>query len=370
MAAEGRSYDRQSDLVANFNSKTNKEAEATQARLDEMFRAATKTYNQLQFERQKDLADEEGVLKKKAQAIADYTSALNNKLGTAANDRDIAVASVGTGDLQTQQAAKLNALRREYDAEYASLVKSQTEHPKDADEYGSKIVELKKYYDARVALELDSNQRLAAARGNWLNGATKATQNYLTSAADVAGQTEGLFTNAFQSMEDAIVQFSMTGKLSFSTMAQSIIADILRIQARQQVAKIGSFAMEAIGNLFAPTVTDTGVSGDSIRLAGKRADGGPVSAGSSYLVGERGPEIFTPPGSGTIVPNNALGGGGFKVIINNNSNAQVEARPAMDGSGIEVFINAIKNSIGEDIAYGTGPVNGALQSRYGLRPAV
>ncbi len=42
---------------------------------------------------------------------------------------------------------------------------------------------------------------------------------------------------------------------------------------------------------------------------GTRADGGPVSAGRMYMVGERGPELFRPNGSGTIVPNHALGGG-------------------------------------------------------------
>lgn len=40
-----------------------------------------------------------------------------------------------------------------------------------------------------------------------------------------------------------------------------------------------------------------------------RADGGPVSRGRSYLVGERGPELFSPGRSGSIVPNLALGGG-------------------------------------------------------------
>jgi len=38
-----------------------------------------------------------------------------------------------------------------------------------------------------------------------------------------------------------------------------------------------------------------------IRLRG-RAAGGPVYAGQSYVVGERGPEMFTPTGSGTITP--------------------------------------------------------------------
>lgn len=43
-------------------------------------------------------------------------------------------------------------------------------------------------------------------------------------------------------------------------------------------------------------------------LSGGRADGGPVTGGKSYLVGERGPEIFTPGQSGSITPNHQLGG--------------------------------------------------------------
>jgi hypothetical protein len=41
---------------------------------------------------------------------------------------------------------------------------------------------------------------------------------------------------------------------------------------------------------------------------GKRAMGGPVAAGNMYMVGERGPEMFTPSTSGTIIPNGAMGG--------------------------------------------------------------
>lgn len=44
------------------------------------------------------------------------------------------------------------------------------------------------------------------------------------------------------------------------------------------------------------------------RIAGARADGGPVSAGRMYLVGERGPELFLSRSGGTIVPNHALRG--------------------------------------------------------------
>jgi phage-related minor tail protein len=48
-----------------------------------------------------------------------------------------------------------------------------------------------------------------------------------------------------------------------------------------------------------------------------RANGGPVTGGSPYIVGERGPELFVPGRSGSIVPNNQLAGGGdTNVVVN------------------------------------------------------
>lgn len=45
-------------------------------------------------------------------------------------------------------------------------------------------------------------------------------------------------------------------------------------------------------------------------ISGARAAGGPVTRGNSYLVGEKGPEIFTANRTGTIIPNGGGGGGG------------------------------------------------------------
>jgi hypothetical protein len=45
-------------------------------------------------------------------------------------------------------------------------------------------------------------------------------------------------------------------------------------------------------------------------LGGGRAAGGPINAGTPYLVGEQGPEIVVPNQSGTVIPNHQLGGGG------------------------------------------------------------
>ena len=50
-------------------------------------------------------------------------------------------------------------------------------------------------------------------------------------------------------------------------------------------------------------------------ISGARANGGPVMGGGTYLVGERGPELFTPSSSGNITPNNAMGGNTINVTV-------------------------------------------------------
>ena len=50
-------------------------------------------------------------------------------------------------------------------------------------------------------------------------------------------------------------------------------------------------------------------------FGGGRASGGTVKGGTSYLVGERGPELFTPGRSGSIAPNNAMGGANVTVNV-------------------------------------------------------
>jgi hypothetical protein len=57
-----------------------------------------------------------------------------------------------------------------------------------------------------------------------------------------------------------------------------------------------------------------------------RAAGGPVVSGKPYIVGERGPELFTPGTSGTITPNNAMGGStNITVNVNGGDPNQVVA---------------------------------------------
>jgi len=70
---------------------------------------------------------------------------------------------------------------------------------------------------------------------------------------------------------------------------------------------------------------------------GARANGGRVTGGKSYLVGEMGPELFMPGRGGNIVPNDRLGGGGTNITIN------VTAGMGTNGAQVgEQIVNAIK----------------------------
>jgi hypothetical protein len=72
-------------------------------------------------------------------------------------------------------------------------------------------------------------------------------------------------------------------------------------------------------------------------FGGGKALGGPVMGGTSYLVGERGAELFTPTSNGVITPNNKLGGGNTTINLN--------VTGAIDPEGTaRSIINVLNNS--------------------------
>lgn len=79
---------------------------------------------------------------------------------------------------------------------------------------------------------------LTDLQSQWLVGAQEAFANFQDSAANVAQQTEDLFTNAFDGMIDALIEFAQTGKLNFKSLAESIVADLLRIQLQAVASQI------------------------------------------------------------------------------------------------------------------------------------
>lgn len=152
----------------------------------------------------------------------------------------------------------------------------------------------------------------------------------ISNAVTTSFGEEGTATVAFATFVDTMstgtsgVQ-SATSRLAVGTsLSMALMATAFTIQ----VAIINTALTGLIGLLNAAKGAATGlagalgsIAGGGQPIAGARAGGGDVFGGRSYLVGERGPELFTPGQSGTIISNSALRGaqaGGGQTVVQNS----------------------------------------------------
>lgn len=151
-----------------------------------------------------------------------------------------------------------------------------------------------------------------AMRDSFSFGWESAFSKYAEDALTAANQSRTYFETFTKGFEDAFVRFVATGKFSFKDLANSIIADFARIQAKKALVGLfgggggggGSF-LSTLGSFF----------------GGFFADGGNPPVGKMSIVGERGPEAFIPRNAGTIVPLENMGGGSQQVSVTYNIQA-------------------------------------------------
>ena len=151
--------------------------------------------------------------------------------------------------------------------------------------------------------------------------------------------------SAFSESFKGIIKGTMSVGDAFRNMFMRIADHFLDMAAQMAAAQISKGFMGMFGSLFsgfggglassaqlgAQATAMTGIPSGAALPAGSfgissitRAAGGPVKRGSSYLVGERGPEMFSPGVSGTITPNHALGGSTNIVVNVDASGSNVE----------------------------------------------
>lgn len=234
---------------------------------------------------------------KQTAAIKAYSDSLADQLKTqqTAADTKLAGLSMGTNDrsdFDTQ-----TKIQEDFDKKKASLTKSLTQNQISPDQYNSELTALQDYYSKSVAIAQTSSDQIKAANADWTTGASRAIADYSDEANNVAASTEKVFTDAFGGMEDAFATFVTTGKLSFTSMADSIISDIAKMEARAAISGLFNYAQSELPSLWGSVVG---------AVTGTRASGGTVDGDGTYLVGENGPELFRPGASGSIVPNSAI----------------------------------------------------------------
>jgi hypothetical protein len=188
----------------------------------------------------------------------------------------------------------------------------------------SVMTPLEKYTAELERLDLLQKDRIideeTAIRLTGLAGAA-----YSAAAGDVEDMTSRLSASN-EEAKKAIPAMSQLAQMSDNAgniIAQGFEDAILSGEKLQEVIK--AIGRDLLRMVFQQTVTSslaTGISGAIKGAFGMRAMGGPVSSGSPYVVGERGPELFVPHASGSIVSNSNMnqGGGSAGSSINVNYN--------------------------------------------------
>ncbi len=116
--------------------------------------------------------------------------------------------------------------------------------------------------------------------------------------APAAALIDDAFATAAGSIQLNLARAAERGEISLKKLTHALVRDLRRFA-------IDSFVRQPIQNLITNALTGS--------FGGGRANGGGVAPGQRYLVGEHGPELFTPGAAGAISPLSA--GGGMTVNI-------------------------------------------------------
>lgn len=176
------------------------------------------------------------------------------------------------------------------------------------DKQVAKSIERSSQLQEQLRVQAEMNRTLFIEPVN--AGLQELAQSYANIGNTVAGAFKGILTGA------------TSWKDGMKGIINSVIDELWRLYVVQQIVGLIGNALGGIG-LPIPNI------------AGKRANGGHVSGNRPYLVGENGPELMVPGGSGTIIPNRNLGMGGTG---GSGMTINVDARGANDPAAVRAQV--------------------------------
>jgi lambda family phage tail tape measure protein len=226
----------------------------------------------------------------------------------------------------------------------------------DANKKGYDVGPINKYYQAIMSQDFWERWNLGLKEGlrnlkTWGDSAQQL-------ASDVAQGMESFFeTSFFDAWQGKLSDISEAFQNFINSITQSI-AKMLANQATQSL--LGLFGTSALGGSTSPTVA----MGSPTSIP-PHASGGSVSGNKTILVGEKGPELFVPSSSGSIITNSQLaamnqgprgsggsGGGNVSVNLINNSGIQTTAKvtskksDSMGNQAITLVMEAVAKNAG------------------------
>lgn len=264
-------------------------------------------------EAKKELADAQADLEGKTKAVANALQDENSKTQESINlayQRVGGILGVYGADLQYQQALNDHATKQ------AEVTRLEAEGKQGTLEYEG----------AKRALE---EADLALVQSGL--GLETQIQNLKTQVDEGKISTEE-YQSRIQELKDKYPELgaaldTITGKVEDHTGAILDIPDYKNTTI--DVTDNASWTLDQILN----KIGRISAGGFTINVAGgARAEGGPVSAGAMYLVGERGPELFVPRMSGEIVPNHSLNSGASMTAVGGGNSYTISVQVAPGGN--------------------------------------
>lgn len=250
------------------------------------------------------LDEQETALKKQREdAIRTYKEGLDQQTQALQSEMDAMVAHVGAGDREYEIRQRIAQIYAKQAGELKRLADARVQAGKDTEKLSAidqQEADLRANTEQQVSALIDGYQRLATAQGEWSNGAKAAWANYLDDVRNVAGAVRDALTSAFKGGEDAFVQFVKTGKLSFSSLADSIIEDMARIAYRQAASGIGSWLSSLFGGYSAPSASFASGFGNNTGWLSSGQMGGYASGGYTGDGGKFDPAGIVHKGEGVV----------------------------------------------------------------------
>ena len=236
---------------------------------------------------------------------------------------------------------ELNDLRNEHERTEERLNRLKEQGLITQDQYNEAMSEANAEYETASAKVEELARANYEYSRSFEHGFKEAFNNFKEDSTNAATLAADLFEGAAMDWRNAWVEAANTGKLSFDDLLKNMRNRIVAFLADAAFIKLTEVIADAFGiNVSGKTAGSGGSSGtksggSSSSGGGKNIidkgidfvkglfgfeQGGYVAGNRSVIVGEGGPEIFTPSGSGTIIPNFAGGmGGGTSVTYNINA---------------------------------------------------
>lgn len=203
----------------------------------------------------------------------------HNRLAAQAALYELEMSTYGMGNNAAAEMRERIQLLQQHQQELRKLEQDQAlalagakdgEADKIRSMYEQRLQILKDTHSQELSMFDEHLARKRAKEQDWLAGMKSSLATYAEEAGNLYDAVGRATSNVLTGMEDALVSFVQTGKLNFKDLANSIIADLIRIQARQAIVGMAS---SVFGGLFG---------GMSPGRAGIYATGGYTGDGGKY----------------------------------------------------------------------------------------